>query len=139
VRRFTGTVPVGWQPKANAIKELNYVLPQGTEIYLGELSGDLPSLVTVWRGQMGQDPIDEAGVKKLPTARLLGADGVLIDLEGTLNDVTSGRTKPGYRMLLVALAQGGSTTFVKCLGPASEVGAQREAFLTFCGSIRRQP
>jgi hypothetical protein len=136
---FTATAPPSWRAKTDSGKLLHYALPQGTEIYLGQLSGDLPSLATVWRGQMGQDPIDEAGIKKLPTARLLGADAVLIDLEGTLNDVTGGRNKPGYRMLLVALALGGSTTFVKCLGPAAEVGAQREAFLTFCSSIRRQP
>jgi hypothetical protein len=136
---FTATAPPSWRAKTDSSKLLHYVLPQGTELYLGQLSGDLPSLVTVWRGQMGMDPIDEAGIKKLQTTRLLGGDAVLLDLEGTLNDVTSGRTRPGYRMLLAALSQGGQTTFVKCLGPAAEVSAQREAFLTFCGSIRRQP
>src|SRR5262249_50813612 len=101
--------PPAWRAETHPRQPPHHLAPQGTELYLGQLSGDLPSLITVWRGQMGLDPIDEAGVAKLPRARMLGGDAVLVDLEGTLNDVTNGRTRPGCRMVLVALAQGNST------------------------------
>ena len=51
----------------------------------------------------------------------------------------SGKQIAGARVLIGALVEGGSITFVKLVGKAAEVEAQREGLLQFLASLRRTP
>ena len=44
---------------------------------------------------------------------------------------------PDARLLIAARSDGTTITFCKLVGPKDEVDAQRDAFVQFCGSIRR--
>jgi len=44
---------------------------------------------------------------------------------------------PAAQLLLAARVDGTTITFCKLVGPQLEVAAQRDAFVQFCGSIRR--
>jgi hypothetical protein len=132
-------VPAGWQQKAGSAKALHYTFGTGSEIYLGQLGNDLLANVNVWRGSLGQAPLDAPGLAALPKTELLGPDAVLLDIAGKMEDQFSGKKIDDARMLLAAGVRDGTLVFVKCVGKASEIGPQREAFVKFCASIRRAP
>jgi hypothetical protein len=136
---FTAAVPAGWLSKAGSAKALHHTFGTGSEIYLGQLGNDLLANVNVWRGALGQAPLDAAGLAALPKTELLGPDAVLLDVAGKLEDQFSGKKLDDARMLLAAGIRDGTLVFVKCVGPATEIGPQREAFVKFCASIRRAP
>jgi hypothetical protein len=136
---FVAAVPKDWQPKANSSKALHYSFGQGSEIYLGQLGNDLLANINVWRGSLGQPPIEAADLVTMPKVELLGPDAVLLEITGKLEDPFTGKKLDDARLLLAAGVRDGTLVFVKCLGPASEVLAQRAAFVQFCESIRRAP
>jgi hypothetical protein len=69
---------------------------------------------------------------------MLGGEGTLLDASGDFQSM-SGKQIPGARVLIGAMVEGSSITFVKLVGKAAEVEAQREGLLQFLASLRRTP
>ena len=49
----------------------------------------------------------------------------------------SGKQIAGAQMLVATALLPSQAVFVKMIGPRAEVAANRQAFLDFCGSLRR--
>lgn len=130
-------VPAGWAPVAGSSRDLHYKIGEQTEFYLSGMGGDLRPMLDIWRSEMGQAPIDDAGLAALPKVSLLGAEAVVLDQAGDFTSMT-GRKLAAARSLVVAGKQGAAITFVKCVGPAAEVGPQRDAILQAIATIRRK-
>ncbi|MBK8098433.1 MAG: hypothetical protein IPK26_15090 [Planctomycetes bacterium] len=130
-------VPAGWAPVAGSSRDLHYKIGEQTEFYLSGMGGDLRPMLDIWRSEMGQGPIDEAGLAALPKVSLLGTEAVVLDQTGDFTSMT-GRKLAAAQSLVVAGKQGAAITFVKCVGPAAEVAPQREAILQAIATIRRK-
>ena len=79
----------------------------------------------------------DAEFAALPRALFLGDDAVLMDLTGSWQGMTGGKIEDA-RVLVAARLDGDTITFCKLVGPREEVAAQRDAFVQFCGSVRRR-
>ena len=136
-------VPPGWRLVGNpsgTIRMFTFEAgPDGAECTGGLLGGTAAGpegVVALWYRQLEQTPPDAAGFAALPRIPLLGGDdGVLIDLQGALTDMRGARHTD--RGLIAAVAvRGDFTCYVKLVGPAAAVAAQRERLVAFCASLR---
>jgi hypothetical protein len=101
------------------------------------LGGDIRQILDIWRGEMKQQPFTDAEYAALPKTPLLGTDAVLMDIRGDYEGMTSRKKIAGARLLVAAAVVEGTVVFVKLVGGAADVEAQREPFLAFLASIRR--
>ena len=131
---FVVDAPDGWQPVAGSHRVLHHKIGEA-EVYVSQMGGKLNQLLGVWRGEMGQGPIAEAEVAALPKVQFLGDDAVMMDLTGTYRGMTNEIAEA--RLIVVARRDNAAVTYCKFVGPTDEVSAQRDAFLAFCASIRR--
>ncbi len=94
---------------------------------LGDGGGVLGN-VNRWRGQLGLDPIQEAGLAKQVSTLDLGAS------KGTVLDVTSAdKTK---RLIAVSVPRDHQTWFYKLTGDETTVAREKDAFLQFIKSAQ---
>jgi len=107
-------------------------------VYVSQIGGTLQQNVDIWRGEMGQGPMDAAGMAALPTVSMLGGQAVLLDQAGDFRSMT-GKQMPGARMLVAALQDGSAVVFAKLVGRADDTAAQIDAFRAFCATVRRAP
>lgn len=127
----TWTVPRGWKAveSAQAMRLATFDF-EGDEItvsaFPGAAGGALAN-VNRWRGQLGLEPVDEAGLAKLLTTSRAGATEVsLLAMEG----------RQGKVMLGAILAPGdGQTWFVKSTLDAARAEALRPSFEAFARSF----
>lgn len=124
--------PAGWEAQpARTMRLVTYVPASAPEVQcwiseFGSDTGGLVANVNRWRGEVGLAPVDAAGAAALPTVPMLGSDAILVEAEG------------GGRLLLgVAAISSVRSVFVKMTGPTDAVRAERERFLAFCESLRR--
>ncbi|MEY4674946.1 MAG: hypothetical protein RL148_2730 [Planctomycetota bacterium] len=130
-------VPQGWQSQAGTgMRLLRYQAGEKTEAYLGRIGGDLAALLDVWRGEMGLQAMTAAERDALPKVPMLGAEAVLLELQGEWRGM-SGELKDAG-MLVAAQKQGTGVVFAKMVGPAATVAAQKQAFLAFCAGLEQQ-
>lgn len=132
---FTATVPEDWTVKEGR-RILHHTFGRGSELYVSQLGGTMRQSLDIWRGEIGMGPMSDAEFEALPQALFLGDDGVLMDLSGKFRGMV-GNEIPDARLLVAARSDGSTITFCKLVGPKTEVDAQRDAFVKFCGSIRR--
>ena len=89
-------------------------------IFDSPTGGTLPN-INRWRGQLGLEPLDEAGFSKLvEPLDLPGAKATLVDMKGAQQ-----------RMVAAIVSRGGSTWFFKLLGEDTAVGAEKKTFVEF--------
>jgi len=62
---------------------------------------------------------------------------VLVYSSGDWRGMT-GQQIADARVLVAARRDGDTITFCKLVGPSVEVSAQRDAFVRFCGTVRRR-
>lgn len=146
---FVYTVPQGWEERPpQEFRQVNLRLappepgaPQPhVECYLTRLPNSAAGVlmnVNRWRKQMGQDPVDDATVSGYPTAPLLGASAVVVDLQGDYTDGHGGHA--GYTLLGWILPWGRDALFVKAVGPSAEIDAERARIGEFLQSLRVKP
>lgn len=134
---FTATAPTGWVAKADSRRLLHYTFGSNSEVYISQLGGDLRPMLDIWRGELQLDTMSEADFEELPRAAFLGEDAVLMDLQGDWRGMT-GAQIAGARLVVVARLDGDAITFCKMVGPSAEVSAQVDAFVRFCGSVRKR-
>ncbi len=113
--------------------------PDGAvEVYLSVLSGGgggAQANVNRWREQMALEPLDEDAVAELPTARVLGRDAVLVDLQGRYEGAGAGEAVQQARLLGAILEDESNAVFVKLVGPADQVAEQKDGFDAFLASL----
>lgn len=135
---FTATVPNGWTPKAGSSKPLHHTFGSDGEVYVSQLGGTPRQMLDIWRGELGLQPLTDAEFGALPKTQMLGGEGVLLDMRGHYRGMT-GKEIADAGMLIAVVENTGSTVFCKLVASASDCVAQRKAFESFCGSLRRLP
>ena len=160
VRRFFGEW-LGPEPEgalADRSRELAYALPEGWRLQDGErpmrymtlsaaedlecvvyvlpgAAGGVAANVNRWRGQLGHDPLSEDELAATATLRCMRQDVPYVDVSGAYRGM-QGPEIADARMLGVVCPLGDEAVFVKLVGPADAVGAQRAAFEAFVQSMR---
>ncbi|MEZ6013632.1 MAG: hypothetical protein R3F49_00840 [Planctomycetota bacterium] len=135
-------VPATWaqEPGARAMREVT--LTKGEcELYISVLSGGgggVLANVNRWLGQFGAPKLDVAALAGLERAPCLGSEALLVTAEGSFGGMGGGAPKAGMGLLGAVLEQPARLITVKLVGPASEVAAERGAFLSFLGSLDDQ-
>ncbi|HEU4417654.1 MAG TPA: hypothetical protein VFT55_01875 [Planctomycetota bacterium] len=135
---ITATAPAGWTVKKPSHRVLHYTFGSDGEVYMSQLGGTLRPTLDIWRGELGLPAMSDGEFQALPKVPMLGGEGTLLDAAGNFQSM-SGKQIAGARVLIGALVEGGSITFVKLVGKAAEVEAQREGLLQFLASLRRTP
>ena len=134
---YTAAAPAGWVAKADSRRLLHYTFGANSEVYISQLGGDLRPMLDIWRGELQFDAMSDADFEGLPGAAFLGEDAVLMDLAGDWRGMTGAQIS-GARLVVVARLDGDAITFCKMVGPSAEVSAQFDAFVQFCGSVRKR-
>lgn len=141
--RLQYDAPAGWVKQADKPMRLVTFKPSdagSSECYVSLLAGEaggVASNVQRWRSQMGLQDLAAAELAKLPKLAVLGHEATLVELSGKLSDSMTNRTIEKARFLGVICPLEGWTLFVKMTGPEAEVTTQKEAFLSFCKSLRQ--
>ena len=133
------TVPADWKEGQLAQFLVAKFVIQGTgdataAVNVSQLAGDgggLLANINRWRAQLGQTPLTDADIAKLPTIDASGAKATVADFSGV--DPRSG--KPS-RLVGVVLPLGGQTWFYKLMGDASVVAQQQDALIKFVQSAK---
>ncbi|MEZ5990553.1 MAG: hypothetical protein R3F30_15865 [Planctomycetota bacterium] len=138
-------LPPGWKElPPSGMRLLNLQIGDAPEVQcslttLGGDAGGLLANVNRWRGQIGLDGIQVEELAALPRAALAGKEAVLLELEGTFAGMSGSQNKAGWAMLgLLAVAREGSV-FLKAVGPAATMKAEKEHFMALGRSIRMKP
>jgi len=129
--------PAGWVSQgASGMRLASFQVPgaggapaDGSVIaFPGPAGGDLAN-VNRWRGQVGLDSLDEAGLAKAATRVASTAGKILVvDFTG------QAKGKP-VRLLGGVLSFGGKTWFFKVMGDGPVVGAAKPAFMDLLESV----
>ena len=136
----TYTVPDGWKQSTRlaAMSVLTFLVGDGDQqarFTVSPLAGDAGGLlanVNRWRGQVGLDPTDEAGLPQdLQEIEVAGTRAHYVDLIGP---ESAGDER--QRILSVMLVRDKQTWFFLLRGPAATVGTQKDAFDAFVRSVK---
>lgn len=100
-------------------------------------AGGVTANLNRWRGQLGHGALSAAEIDALTKIDLLGSPTPLLDVSGSFRG-DGGGARDSYAMLAVAYSAASQSIFVKMIGPADEVQAERENFKAFCNSIRME-
>ena len=133
------TVPAGWvEQPAGGMRAGSFLVTKGEQqadvsiIPLGGISGSELDNVNRWRGQVGLEPVDQAGLTAAAEKVSIGsAQGSLYDMAGS-----DPKAKQPARILASILSAGGTTWFFKMVGPDALVAEQKPAFKELLQSIR---
>ncbi|MDA0577933.1 MAG: hypothetical protein O3B24_07535 [Verrucomicrobia bacterium] len=136
-------LPDGWTPGAERPMRLA-TFTSGTDgvvdCSITELSGSgggAAANLNRWRGQFGLPPLAAGELEALPTIRLLGQDAPLLELDGAYRGMGA-EAQAGSKLLGSLAVANGRTYFVKMVGPAAEIDAQRDAYLALCASLHAE-
>jgi hypothetical protein len=99
---------------------------------MGGMGGGTLANVNRWRGQLGLEPVDDAGLEQLASPLdVPGSKAVLVDLSGT--DKRSGQPA---RLVAVIVPQGQDTWFYKLMGEGTVVEKEKAGFIQFVRTAR---
>lgn len=137
--QFQWETPAGWQMLApKPMRDINLAVGDQTECFVSALSasaGGLAANVNRWRQQMGLAPESEETIAALPSIEVMGYSGTLVEIEGTYSGMRGDQNAEGYKMLAAFVPAGDRTVTIKMIGPADEVGAERDNFGLFAQSL----
>ncbi|MDF1800132.1 MAG: hypothetical protein P1V81_13215 [Planctomycetota bacterium] len=135
---FAYDVPEGWTDAgAKSMRAINLAFGTVGQCYLIELTGDagglLPNL-NRWRGEVGMEPLTEAGIAQLERVPMLGTEVPLFEGSGTYQ----GMGGPGggdMQVFGVALIRDTTSLFIKLVAPVTEAEPERAKFLALLASL----
>lgn len=131
---FGWQVPADWKEIApGAMQNAKFTVPAQNGVtadvtvsIFPSSTGDTLTNVNRWRGQIGLEKIDEAGLAKIvQPLDPKNPQAILVDMENQ-----------GKRLIAVAMPRGKGWFFYKILGGSAAVAPQKEAFLSF---VRSEP
>jgi hypothetical protein len=134
-----GDTPQGWLAlPASQFRLLNYRFGQsGTgEVWVSLAQGAVLDNVNRWLKQFGKDPVDQAGLDKMPTLTLAGSQGVFVTAEGDYEGGMGAPPRSGFGLAGVIASVGGQILTVKMVGPRAEVQAAKPVLETYIKSLR---
>ncbi|MBI3118709.1 MAG: hypothetical protein HYZ00_08495, partial [Candidatus Hydrogenedentes bacterium] len=140
--QFTWTKPEPWtELPSTSLRLANFQAGSegNVECYLSVLpggAGGIEANLNRWRKQMGLALYTPEEVAALPKLPVLGHEAVVGDMTGTFTGMSGDQNNPNYRMLGAILEHGGAMVFVKMVGPAEAVAAERENFDAFVASLK---
>ena len=146
---FDYVLPSGWAKLAPTQQRWINLMPAGNPdascylTILGGNGGGLTANVNRWLGQLGLDPLDDAGVAALPVVTLLNQDATLVEGRGHFSGMGDvAKDDWGLIGLIQTMSvpnpDGTSkevTVFIKMTGPGALLDAEREHFETFYKSL----
>jgi hypothetical protein len=135
----TWTVPADWKEGQLAQFLVAKFVIQGNNdataaVNVSQLAGDgggLEANVNRWCGQLGQPPLTEEAISKLPTIDASGVKATLVQINGT--DPRSGQPAS---LVGVMLPLNGQTWFYKLMGDPNTVAQQKDALIQFVQSAK---
>jgi len=134
----TWTIPADWKEGQLAqFLVAKFVIQIGgasAAVNVSQLAGDgggLAANVNRWRKQLGQEPITDEGIAKLPTIDASGVQATMVQINGT--DARSGQPAS---LVGVVLPLNGQTWFYKLMGDKDVVLQQVPAFIQFVQSAK---
>jgi hypothetical protein len=134
-------VPQGWEalPTAPA-REFGFrsTANSGVECTFSLARGDLLANLNRWRDQMTLPPVDAAAAEALERRPFLGRAAAVVELEGTWKGMRDGVPLEGARLLGLVASLPATGAFLKMVGPAAGVEAERERFFDLADSIRSE-
>jgi hypothetical protein len=139
---LTWTTPPGWRelpPSSMRVADFLVAGDERTECYLTVFSGDgggLLANVNRWRGQMSLPAVDAEALATAPRAPLLGAEGIVVDLQGVWVGMGGDEALENYRLVGVLSIDGPQSRFLKMTGPAEVLASEVDAFLSLAASFR---
>ena len=132
------TMPEGWRvgpPKS--MRTLNLLAGEGSECYLILLGGEAGGLgpnINRWMGEVGMAPLSDAEISMLPTVKLFGVDSPMLEVSGDYKGM-GGNDGSDSTVLGVALVRPTGSAFVKMVGPAAEIAAEKQHFIELVESL----
>jgi hypothetical protein len=148
--------PAGPSPAAGGVDDATWTLPQGwaangepptqfrlavlhagsngeIEVKVSKLGGNglqggLAANVSRWRGEVGLDPVDEAGAQPGQPVKIGERTWTIYDFAGP--------KAGGRREIVASTPVADQTWYFKLAGPTDSVGQQKPAFDAFLASIR---
>jgi len=132
--------PADWQPLATPpMLRAKFLVPGAgdtrAEINISASSGmggGALANVVRWRGQLGLEPVDQAGLDQLATTvDTPGGKALIVDMSGT-----DKRTGQPARLVAAIVPAGSETWFYKLMGTGSVVEKEKAAFLQFVQTAR---
>ena len=128
------TLPAGWKEKTlTQLRVASFEVSENGKpadvsvIPLSGAAGGDAANVNRWRGQVGQPPLDDAGLQKLvETVEIASQPGQLYDIAGT-----SPGSGDALRILGGILHVDDTTWYFKMMGDADLVQKQKTAFIAF--------
>jgi hypothetical protein len=136
------TTPDGWTEKPPGqmrLIDMRFGPDEAGECYVSAMpgpAGGLAANLNRWRTQMGQSPLSEDEIEKLPRQPFLGAEAYSITIDGDFKGVGAETAKTGYRLIGLIHPASEVTLFVKMTGPKDLVEKNTAAFEAFCGSVK---
>ncbi len=137
----TWTAPEGWNQTADRpMRAVTFTMGENdsTECYVSVFPGDAGGLVpniNRWARQIGAEPLTEPMIAEMPTVTIMGSPAPLVEFSGSFSDSMSGIEVDDATLLGAIGEHAGHSIFVKMVGPAADVAAQKERFVAFCESI----
>jgi hypothetical protein len=128
------TLPAGWKEKElTQMRVASFaIIENGRQadvsvIPMGGMAGGNLANVNRWRGQVGQEPVEEEAVVKMTEKVVIaGQDADLFDIAGSGN---------AQRILASVLHHDGTAWFFKVTGDADLVKKNKAAFISFLKSV----
>ncbi len=123
------TAPDSWQEleTTSSMRKATYQAGNGQEIAVTAFPGDVGGLlanVNRWRGQVGVDPIDEAGLAET-LEQVDGLDVIIVDVDGESARLIGSIINVGD----------GQTWFAKATGPSDLVGQIKDELIAFSSTF----
>ena len=136
------TAPEDWKKSPDRpMRAVTYTMgTEGkTQCYVSVFPGNTGGLaanINRWAGQMGAATLDDAAIAALPAVTVLGQPAPLVEFAGHFTDTMNGTEIADGLLLGVVATHGDQSIFVKLVGPAAGVAAQKDEFIAFCESLR---
>ncbi len=136
------TLPDGWKEKPpTQLRVASFDIAEGGKtadvsvIPLGPMSGGDAANVNRWRGQVGQSPLDDAGLKlAAEPVQIAGQMADLYDIAGTAPG--SGDEE---RVIAVILHTDDATWYFKLMGNGPLAEKNKASFIAFLKSVQFEP
>jgi hypothetical protein len=135
------TAPKEWVEQGPRPMRLVTFAPAGstkTAVHVSRLAGRAGGLrmnVDRWFAEMGKPAPTDAELAALPRGKVLGGEAVFVEIDGAFRGM-SGEPLEGAVLLGMVLEREAGSVFVKMVGPADEVRAERDRFRAFAESLR---
>lgn len=135
------TLPPGWVERPPApFRDANFLVAGDSraECYLTTLGGDAGGMdanINRWRSQLSLPPLGAAEIAELPRVPWLGANAVLVDIQGQWTGMTGDEAADDWRLVGLLQIQPTASSFLKMIGPADVIGGQVDAFRALADSF----